>query len=228
MHFPFIKTILIFVRVTKGRRWAGWEELFITKNQCGWLCTFGGELAAAVVADAIYRLIRRINDETSAWQISSKMGLLAPPVLYPVPQHTMDESTDVTTFRTWSQEVNGGDFKHRFDRTQERKTWFCLHKDESGKSDLKSNRNTNKPRVGKSRKHKKTQKAMSDLIKIVESEYSEAKVNSCFQSGDTINVHVLDPKEGNKRYPAVPRKLLIQRRNPKNLNGETFTVRKDF
>jgi len=66
---------------------------------------------------------------------------------------------------------------------------------------------------------------MSDLMKIVEAEYSEARAKfPSFKAGDTINVHVRI-KEGNKERIQQFQGTVIQRKNP-NTNGETFTVRK--
>ncbi len=66
---------------------------------------------------------------------------------------------------------------------------------------------------------------MSDLIKIVEEEYSEVRAKfPTFKAGDTVNVHVRI-KEGNKERVQQFQGTVIQRRNP-NSNGETFTVRK--
>ena len=66
---------------------------------------------------------------------------------------------------------------------------------------------------------------MSDLMKIVEAEYSEARAKfPSFKAGDTINVHVRI-KEGNKERIQQFQGTVIQRKNP-NSNGETFTLRK--
>jgi large subunit ribosomal protein L19 len=66
---------------------------------------------------------------------------------------------------------------------------------------------------------------MSDLIKFVEAEYSEARTKfPSFKAGDTINVHVRIT-EGNKERIQQFQGTVIQRKNP-NSNGETFTVRK--
>jgi large subunit ribosomal protein L19 len=66
---------------------------------------------------------------------------------------------------------------------------------------------------------------MSDLIKLVESEYAEARnKHPEFKAGDTVNVHVRI-REGNKERVQQFRGTVIQRKNP-NTNGETFTVRK--
>lgn len=68
-------------------------------------------------------------------------------------------------------------------------------------------------------------KAMSELIKFVESEYSVARDKfPSFKAGDTINVHV-KITEGNKERIQQFQGTVIQRKNP-NSNGETFTVRK--
>lgn len=66
---------------------------------------------------------------------------------------------------------------------------------------------------------------MSDLIKLVESEYAETRKKFPeFRAGDTINVHV-KIREGNKERIQQFRGTVIQRKNT-NTNGETFTVRK--
>ncbi|EOZ96471.1 LSU ribosomal protein L19p [Indibacter alkaliphilus LW1] len=66
---------------------------------------------------------------------------------------------------------------------------------------------------------------MSDLIKFVEAEFSEARKKfPSFKAGDTINVHVRIT-EGNKERVQQFQGTVIQRKNP-NSNGETFTVRK--
>ncbi|MEQ9426235.1 MAG: 50S ribosomal protein L19 [Cyclobacteriaceae bacterium] len=66
---------------------------------------------------------------------------------------------------------------------------------------------------------------MSELIKLIESESTEARAKFPeFHPGDTINVHVRI-KEGNKERVQQYQGTVIQKRNP-NTNGETFTVRK--
>ena len=66
---------------------------------------------------------------------------------------------------------------------------------------------------------------MSDLIKLVEAEYQEARAkHPLFKAGDTINVHV-KIREGNKERVQQFQGTVIQLRN-KGTNGETFTVRK--
>jgi len=66
---------------------------------------------------------------------------------------------------------------------------------------------------------------MSELMKIVESEYNERRSEIPeFKAGDTINVHV-KIREGNKERIQQFQGTVIQRRHP-NSNGETFTVRK--
>jgi len=66
---------------------------------------------------------------------------------------------------------------------------------------------------------------MSDLIKLVEAEYQEARTkHPSFKAGDTINVHV-KIREGNKERIQQFQGTVIQRRNS-GTNGETFTVRK--
>ena len=66
---------------------------------------------------------------------------------------------------------------------------------------------------------------MSDLLKVVEEEYQEARNNlPDFKAGDTVNVHV-KIREGNKERIQQFQGTVIQRKHP-NTNGETFTVRK--
>jgi large subunit ribosomal protein L19 len=66
---------------------------------------------------------------------------------------------------------------------------------------------------------------MSDLIKLVEAEYTEKRAGiPAFKAGDTINVHV-KIREGNKERIQQFQGTVMQRKNP-NTNGETFTVRK--
>ena len=66
---------------------------------------------------------------------------------------------------------------------------------------------------------------MSDLIKLIEEEYSEVRQSLPeFNSGDTVNVHV-KIKEGNKERIQQYQGTVIQRKNV-GTNGETFTVRK--
>lgn len=66
---------------------------------------------------------------------------------------------------------------------------------------------------------------MSDLIKLIEAEYSEARAKfPDFKAGDTVNVHVRIV-EGTKERTQQYQGTVIQRKNV-NTNGETFTVRK--
>ncbi len=66
---------------------------------------------------------------------------------------------------------------------------------------------------------------MSELIKLIEEEYSEKRAAlSNFSSGDTVNVHV-KIKEGNKERVQQYQGTVLQRKN-KGTNGETITVRK--
>ncbi len=66
---------------------------------------------------------------------------------------------------------------------------------------------------------------MSELIKLVEQETQDVRSKyPAFKAGDTINVHV-KIREGNKERIQQFQGTVI-RRNKKNSNGETFTVRK--
>jgi len=66
---------------------------------------------------------------------------------------------------------------------------------------------------------------MSDLIKLIEAEYSDARAKFPeFKAGDTVNVHVRIV-EGTKQRIQQYQGTVMQRKNV-NTNGETFTVRK--
>lgn len=66
---------------------------------------------------------------------------------------------------------------------------------------------------------------MSELLKVVEEEYKEARGKFPeFHSGDTVNVHV-KIREGSKERVQQFQGTVIQKKHP-NTNGETFTVRK--
>ncbi|SFF16573.1 50S ribosomal protein L19 [Thermoflexibacter ruber] len=65
---------------------------------------------------------------------------------------------------------------------------------------------------------------MSELIKLVEREYAQARAAfPSFKAGDTVNVHV-KIIEGNKERIQQFQGVVIQRKGTGN--GETFTVRK--
>jgi tRNA (guanine37-N1)-methyltransferase len=118
------------------------RELFITKEiSIGDFVLSGGELAAAVVADAIIRLIPGVlNDETSALTDSFQDGLLAPPV-YTRPADYEGLKVPEVLLSGHEAKINEWRFEASVRRTQERRP-DLLSKDESGKSDLKSNKNT--------------------------------------------------------------------------------------
>jgi tRNA (guanine37-N1)-methyltransferase len=118
------------------------RELFITKEiSIGDFVLSGGELAAAVVADAIIRLIPGVlNDETSALTDSFQDGLLAPPV-YTRPAEYEGMKVPEVLLSGHEAKINEWRFEASVRRTQERRP-DLLSKDESGKSDLKSNKNT--------------------------------------------------------------------------------------
>jgi tRNA (guanine37-N1)-methyltransferase len=118
------------------------RERFITKEiSIGDFVLSGGELAAAVVADAIIRLIPGVlNDETSALTDSFQDGLLAPPV-YTRPADYEGLKVPEVLLSGHEAKINEWRFEASVRRTQERRP-DLLSKDESGKSDLKSNKNT--------------------------------------------------------------------------------------
>ncbi len=118
------------------------RELFITKEiSIGDFVLSGGELAAAVVADAIIRLIPGVlNDETSALTDSFQDGLLAPPV-YTRPAEYEGMKVPEVLLSGHEAKINDWRFEASVRRTRERRP-DLLSKEESGKSDLKSNKNT--------------------------------------------------------------------------------------
>ncbi|MDG1275938.1 MAG: tRNA (guanosine(37)-N1)-methyltransferase TrmD [Algoriphagus sp.] len=116
------------------------RERFITKEiSIGDFVLSGGELAAAVVADAIIRLIPGVlNDETSALTDSFQDGLLAPPV-YTRPAEYEGMKVPEVLLSGHEAKINEWRFEASVRRTRERRP-DLLSKEESGKSDVKSNK----------------------------------------------------------------------------------------
>ena len=116
------------------------RERFITKEiSIGDFVLSGGELAAAVVADAIIRLIPGVlNDETSALTDSFQDGLLAPPV-YTRPAEYEGIKVPEVLLSGHEAKINEWRFEASVRRTRERRP-DLLSKEESGKSDVKSNK----------------------------------------------------------------------------------------
>jgi tRNA (guanine37-N1)-methyltransferase len=113
------------------------RERFITKEiSIGDFVLSGGELAAAVVADAIIRLIPGVlNDETSALTDSFQDGLLAPPV-YTRPAEYDGMKVPEVLLSGHEAKINDWRFEASVRRTRERRP-DLLSNEESGKSDLK-------------------------------------------------------------------------------------------
>jgi tRNA (guanine37-N1)-methyltransferase len=111
------------------------RELFITKEiSIGDFVLSGGELAAAVVADAIIRLIPGVlNDETSALTDSFQDGLLAPPV-YTRPAEYAGVKVPDVLLSGHEAKINEWRFEASVRRTQERRP-DLLSDSESGGSD---------------------------------------------------------------------------------------------
>jgi tRNA (guanine37-N1)-methyltransferase len=111
------------------------RELFITKEiSIGDFVLSGGELAAAVVADAIIRLIPGVlNDETSALTDSFQDGLLAPPVYTRPAEYAGIKVPDVL-LSGHEAKINEWRFEASVRRTQERRP-DLLSDSESGGSD---------------------------------------------------------------------------------------------
>ncbi|SFB49340.1 tRNA (guanosine(37)-N1)-methyltransferase TrmD [Algoriphagus aquimarinus] len=98
------------------------RERFITKEiSIGDYVLSGGELAAAVVADALIRLIPGVlNDETSALTDSFQDGLLAPPV-YTRPADYDGMKVPEVLLSGHEAKINEWRFEASVRRTQERR-----------------------------------------------------------------------------------------------------------
>ena len=108
---------------------------YITKEiSIGDFVLSGGELAAAVIADALIRLIPGVlNDETSALTDSFQDGLLAPPV-YTRPAEYEGMKVPEVLLSGHEAKINDWRFEASVRRTQERRP-DLLSKKEDGGSD---------------------------------------------------------------------------------------------
>ncbi|UZD22038.1 tRNA (guanosine(37)-N1)-methyltransferase TrmD [Algoriphagus halophytocola] len=115
------------------------RERFITKEiSIGDFVLSGGELAAAVVADAVIRLIPGVlNDETSALTDSFQDGLLAPPV-YTRPAEYEGMKVPDVLLSGHEAKINEWRFEASVRRTQERRPDLLRNRDQ-GESDGTSN-----------------------------------------------------------------------------------------
>lgn len=111
------------------------RERFITKEiSIGDFVLSGGELAAAVVADAIIRLIPGVlNDETSALTDSFQDGLLAPPI-YTRPAEYQGMKVPEVLLSGHEAKINEWRFEASVRRTRERRPDLLRDK-EKGESD---------------------------------------------------------------------------------------------
>lgn len=116
------------------------RERFITKEiSIGDFVLSGGELAAAVVADAVIRLIPGVlNDESSALTDSFQDDLLAPPV-YTRPAEYEGMKVPDVLLSGHEAKINEWRFEASVRRTRERRP-DLLAKSGLGESDLKSNK----------------------------------------------------------------------------------------
>ncbi|WP_192347045.1 tRNA (guanosine(37)-N1)-methyltransferase TrmD [Algoriphagus sp. Y33] len=114
------------------------RECFITKEiSIGDYVLSGGELAAAVVADAVIRLIPGVlNDETSALTDSFQDGLLAPPV-YTRPADYEGMKVPEVLLSGHEAKINEWRFEASVRRTQERRPDLLSEKG-TGESDAES------------------------------------------------------------------------------------------
>lgn len=106
------------------------RERFITKEiSIGDFVLSGGELAAAIVADAVIRLIPGVlNDETSALTDSFQDGLLAPPV-YTRPAEYEGMKVPDVLLSGHEAKINEWRFEASVRRTQERRPDLLSGKD---------------------------------------------------------------------------------------------------
>lgn len=111
------------------------RERFITKEiSIGDFVLSGGELAAAVVADAIIRLIPGVlNDESSALTDSFQDGLLAPPV-YTRPAEYAGMKVPEVLLSGHEAKIDEWRFDASVRRTRERRPDLLVNQ-ENGKSD---------------------------------------------------------------------------------------------
>ncbi len=116
------------------------RERFITKEiSIGDFVLSGGELAAAVVADSIIRLIPGVlNDESSALTDSFQDGLLAPPV-YTRPAEYEGMKVPDILLSGHEAKIDEWRFEASVRRTRERRP-DLLSKQGSGTGDLESNK----------------------------------------------------------------------------------------
>ncbi|MDF2156812.1 tRNA (guanosine(37)-N1)-methyltransferase TrmD [Algoriphagus sp. CAU 1675] len=116
------------------------RERFITKEiSIGDFVLSGGELAAAVVADAVIRLIPGVlNDESSALTDSFQDDLLAPPV-YTRPAEFEGMKVPDVLLSGHEAKINEWRFEASVRRTRERRP-DLLAKSGLGERDLKSNK----------------------------------------------------------------------------------------
>ncbi len=116
------------------------RERFITKEiSIGDYVLSGGELAAAVVADAVIRLIPGVlNDESSALTDSFQDGLLAPPV-YTRPADYQGMKVPEVLLSGHEAKIEAWRFEASVRRTRERRP-DLLSKQDSEKSDKESKR----------------------------------------------------------------------------------------
>lgn len=116
------------------------RERYITKEiSIGDFVLSGGELAAAVVADAIIRLIPGVlNDESSALTDSFQDGLLAPPV-YTRPAEYEGMKVPDILLSGHEAKIDEWRFEASVRRTRERRPDLLSNKG-GGKGDLESNK----------------------------------------------------------------------------------------
>ena len=120
-RFSLMENIIILCGHYKGVDQRVREHLITHEVSIGDYVLSGGELAAAVMADAIFRLVPGVmNDETSALTDSFQDGLLAPPV-YTRPADYKGWTVPEVLLSGHQARVEDWRFSQSLERTKERR-----------------------------------------------------------------------------------------------------------
>jgi tRNA (guanine37-N1)-methyltransferase len=120
-RFSLMKNVILLCGHYKGVDQRVREHLITHEISIGDYVLSGGELAAAVMADAILRLVPGVmNDETSALTDSFQDGLLAPPV-YTRPAEYKGWSVPEVLLSGHQAKVEDWRFNQSLERTKERR-----------------------------------------------------------------------------------------------------------
>jgi tRNA (guanine37-N1)-methyltransferase len=120
-RFSLLENVIILCGHYKGVDQRVRDHLITHEISIGDYVLSGGELAAAVMADAILRLVPGVmNDETSALTDSFQDGLLAPPV-YTRPAEYKEWSVPEVLLSGHQAKVEDWRFNQSLERTKERR-----------------------------------------------------------------------------------------------------------